>query len=109
MTTHTIDRPVERPAADLEALFPGRYLSVTSFKRDGTGVATPVWFVSEERLLIERYKISYRLVMLFYRARAPFPRSAQRRRRRRAGAHARLALSASGRSHYLVTASVTVC
>ena len=26
---------------------PGRYLSVTSFKRDGTGIATPVWFVSD--------------------------------------------------------------
>lgn len=26
---------------------PGRYLSVTSFKRDGTGVATPVWAVSD--------------------------------------------------------------
>jgi len=123
MTTHTIDRPVERPAADLEALFPGRYLSVTSFKRDGTGVATPVWFVSDgsrlfaltdlhsgkvrrirhnpralvascrpdgtlrrepvparvevltttsdlervQKLLIERYKLSYRVVMLVYR------------------------------------------
>lgn len=44
MTTHTIERPVDR-ATDLGALFPGRYLSVTSFKRDGTGVATPVWFV----------------------------------------------------------------
>ena len=47
MATQTIERPVQRPAADLEALFPGRYLSVTSFKRDGTGVATPVWFVSD--------------------------------------------------------------
>ena len=47
MSTHTIERPVERPAPDLEALFPGRYLSLTSFKRDGTGVATPVWFVSD--------------------------------------------------------------
>ena len=121
--TQTIERPVQRPAADLEALFPGRYLSVTSFKRDGTGVATPVWFVSDgrrllaltdlhsakvrrmrrnprvlvascradgklrsepvparaevltataelervQKLLIERYKISYRLVMLIYR------------------------------------------
>jgi hypothetical protein len=41
MATQTIEPLVERPAADLEALFPGRYLSVTSFKRDGTGVATP--------------------------------------------------------------------
>jgi PPOX class probable F420-dependent enzyme len=48
--TPTIEPAVER-TADLEALFPGRFLSVTSFKRDGTGVATPVWFVSDgERL-----------------------------------------------------------
>jgi uncharacterized protein len=123
MATQTIERPVQRPAADLKALFPGRYLSVTSFKRDGTGIATPVWFVSDgtrlfaftdlhsakvrrvrrnpdvlvapcrvdgklrskrvsarvevltgtpelervQKLLLERYKISYRLVMLMYR------------------------------------------
>ncbi|UGS37202.1 PPOX class F420-dependent oxidoreductase [Capillimicrobium parvum] len=123
MTTQTIKRPVKRRAADLEAVFPGRYLSVTSFKRDGTGVATPVWFVADgrrlfaltdlhspkvqrmrrnprvliaacrvngklrsepfparvevltttpdlervQKLLSERYKISYRLVMLMYR------------------------------------------
>ena len=51
MATQTIERSVQRPAADLEALFRGRYLSVTSFKRDGTGVATPVWFVSDGRRL----------------------------------------------------------
>ena len=51
MATQTIERPVQRPAADVEALFPGRYLSVTSFKRDGTGVATPVWFVSDGKRL----------------------------------------------------------
>jgi PPOX class probable F420-dependent enzyme len=123
MATQTIERPVQRSAEDLEALFPGRYLSVTSFKRDGTGIATPVWFVSDgrrlfaftdlhspkiwrirhnphvlvascrvngelrrepfrahaevltaevdlervQKLLLERYKISYRVVMLFYR------------------------------------------
>ena len=123
MATQTIERPVQRPAADLEALFPGRYLRVTSFKRDGTGVATPVWFVSDgsrlfaltdlhsakvrrmrrdprvlvascradgklrrepiparmevltattdlervQKLLLERYKLSYRIVMLIYR------------------------------------------
>ena len=123
MATQTIERPVERPIVDLDARFPGRYLSVTSFKRDGTGVATPVWFVSDgrrlfaltdlhsakvrrirrnphvlvascrpdgklrgepvparaevltgtpdldrvQKLLTERYKLSYRLVMLFYR------------------------------------------
>lgn len=31
----------------LETQFPGKYLSVASFKRDGTPVATPVWFVLE--------------------------------------------------------------
>ena len=123
MATQTIECPVERQPVDLDARFPGRYLSVASFKRDGTAVATPVWFVSDgsrlfaltdlhsakvrrmrrnprvlvascrvngklrrepvparaevltatpelervQRLLIERYKISYRLVMLFYR------------------------------------------
>jgi PPOX class probable F420-dependent enzyme len=123
MATQTIERSVERPAAALDAAFPGRYLSVTSFKRDGTGVATPVWFVSDgrrlfaltdlhsakvrrmrriprvlvascradgrlrskpvparvevltaapdlervRRLLLQRYKLSYRLVMLIYR------------------------------------------
>ena len=45
MATQTIERPVQRPLADLQARFPGRYLSLTSFKRDGTGVATPLWFV----------------------------------------------------------------
>ena len=108
---------------DPERVFHGRYLSVTSFKRDGTGVATPVWFVTDgtrlfaltdlhsakvrrirrdpsvliapcradgkvrgepvsaraevltatpdlervRQLLTERYKISYRVVMLMYR------------------------------------------
>ena len=34
-------------------VFPGKYLSITSFKRNGTGVATPVWFVQESgRLLV---------------------------------------------------------
>jgi uncharacterized protein len=123
MATQTIQRPLKRPAPDFEALFPGRYLSVTSFKRDGTGVATPVWFVSDgsrlfaltdlhsakvrrirrnprvlvascradgklhrepveasaeiltgdtnlervQKLLLARYKLFYRVVMLFYR------------------------------------------
>ena len=124
--TATPQQPIADPAgraASLEALFPGRYLSITSFKRDGTGVATPVWFVSDgsrlfaftdlhsanirrihrnpqvlvascrargklrrepvtaraevltapadlarvQKLLLARYKISYRVVMLFYR------------------------------------------
>lgn len=120
--TQPTERRTER-TTDLDALFPGRYLSITSFKRDGTGIATPVWFVSDggrlfaftdlhsakvrrirrnpnvlvascwangklrqepipahveiltaeadlervQKLLLERYKVSYRVVMLFYR------------------------------------------
>ena len=119
--TKTIERTAKRPAT--EALFPGRYLSITTFKRDRSGVATPVWFVSDgwrlfaltdlhsakirrirrnprvlvascrvggrlrrepvaahaevltatadlervQKLLLARYKITYRVVMLFYR------------------------------------------
>jgi PPOX class probable F420-dependent enzyme len=37
----------------IEARFGGKYLSLTSFKRDGTGVATPLWFVIDSgRLLV---------------------------------------------------------
>lgn len=52
MSVQTIERPalaVSRAGARI----PGKYLSLTSFKRDGTGVATPVWFVDDgERLLV---------------------------------------------------------
>ena len=35
-------------------VFRGRYLSITSYKRDGRGVSTPVWFVARDgRLLVE--------------------------------------------------------
>ena len=46
---------VDQPsgAEKLEERFPGKYLSLTSYKRDGTGVSTPVWFVIDEgRLLV---------------------------------------------------------
>jgi uncharacterized protein len=52
MATPTIAHPNRRAAADRGARFPGRYLSVTSFKRDGTGVATPVWFVADGARLL---------------------------------------------------------
>jgi PPOX class probable F420-dependent enzyme len=32
--------------------FRGRYLSITSYKRDGRGVATPVWFVQRDSTLL---------------------------------------------------------
>ena len=42
----------ERPEVGLTAIFKGKYVSLTSFKRDGTGVATPVWFVVDAGLLL---------------------------------------------------------
>ena len=33
-------------------VFSGKYLSITSFKRDHSGVATPVWFVQEDGQLL---------------------------------------------------------
>ena len=42
--------------------FPGKYLSITSYRRDGTGVATPVWFVeSEGRLFVETDSESFKV------------------------------------------------
>jgi PPOX class probable F420-dependent enzyme len=52
-TGHPAERFVGPAGSDLDALFPGKYLSLTSFKRDGSAVATPVWFVIEHgRLLV---------------------------------------------------------
>ncbi len=46
----------------IRAAFPGKYLSVTSFRRDGTPVATPVWFVQEDdHLLVETGAASYKV------------------------------------------------
>jgi uncharacterized protein len=42
------------PPAAAAPVFRGRYLSITSYKRDGQGVATPVWFVQRDgRLLVQ--------------------------------------------------------
>jgi len=44
------------------AAFGGKYLSVTSFRRDGSGVATPVWFVLDDgRLLVKTDADSYKV------------------------------------------------
>ena len=54
------DAPNHTPAAP--AAFPGKYLSLTSFRCDGTGVATPVWFVETAgRLLVETDAASYKV------------------------------------------------
>jgi uncharacterized protein len=58
MPAKTIATLAKPPAAaatsQLDRRFAGKYLSLTSFKRDGTAVATPVWFVIEnDRLLVK--------------------------------------------------------
>ena len=45
--TTSAPETTEPAAGSLEARFPGRYLNITSFKRDGTGIDTPVWFASD--------------------------------------------------------------
>jgi uncharacterized protein len=47
--TASAGRPDQPPAA---AAFRGRYLSITSYRRDGTAVATPVWFVQRDGTLL---------------------------------------------------------
>jgi uncharacterized protein len=42
--------------------FDGKYLSLISFKRDGTGVATPVWFARDNgHLLVETDADAYKV------------------------------------------------
>jgi len=42
--------------------FGGKYLSLTSFRRDGSGVATPVWFVADNgHLVVETDADSYKV------------------------------------------------
>jgi PPOX class probable F420-dependent enzyme len=42
--------------------FTGKYVSLTTFRRDGTPVSTPVWFVSENgSLLVETDGDSYKV------------------------------------------------
>jgi PPOX class probable F420-dependent enzyme len=44
------------------APLPGKYLSLTTYRRDGSGVATPVWFVAEKgRLLVMTDADSYKV------------------------------------------------
>ena len=44
---------LEPPARSDVASIPGKYLSITSYRRDGSEVSTPVWFVAEgDRLLV---------------------------------------------------------
>ncbi len=56
---------LEREGEHPKMAFPGKYLSVTSFRGDGTPVATPVWFVQERRrLLVETEATSYKVTRI---------------------------------------------
>ena len=59
--THAVHlRPEGREATTPR--IPGKYLSLTSFRRDGSGVATPVWFVQAEgRLRVVTEASSYKV------------------------------------------------
>jgi uncharacterized protein len=53
MDTDTSAAQSPHPGASPAPSFDGKYLSLTTFKRDGAAVATPVWFVAENgRLLV---------------------------------------------------------
>jgi len=53
MSSDTSAKRAARPQASPTLSFAGKYLSLTTFKRDGTAVATPVWFVADNgRLLV---------------------------------------------------------
>ncbi len=46
----------------LDSRFPGKYLSLTTYKRDGSAVATPVWFViNDGRLLVQTREQSFKV------------------------------------------------
>jgi uncharacterized protein len=50
-------QPCRRPAAEI----PGKYLSLTTYRRDGSPVSTPVWFVEEGgRLFVMTSAESYK-------------------------------------------------
>ena len=54
MTDEAAAAGQSRGRAAAAPMFRGKYLSVTSYKADGTAVATPVWFVQQDgRLLVE--------------------------------------------------------
>ncbi len=53
MDIATNDHRAQHPPGPAStARFRGKYLALTSFKRDGTGVTTPVWFVVDEGQLL---------------------------------------------------------
>ena len=58
----TVTRPETRPVRASAAIdIPGKYLSLTTYRRDGSPVSTPVWFVEEGgRLFVTTGADSYK-------------------------------------------------
>jgi uncharacterized protein len=57
-----VPTPTIREAETAADGFDGKYLSLTSFRPDGTGVATPVWFACDNgRLVAETDADSYKV------------------------------------------------
>jgi PPOX class probable F420-dependent enzyme len=50
--TSTTGSDAPDPADALHALRRGKYVSVTTYRRNGTGVPTPVWYALSERELV---------------------------------------------------------
>lgn len=62
MMGQAVRQPRPRGHAQPAPAVAGKYLSLTSFRRDGTGVATPVWFVEADgRLLVGTDADSYKV------------------------------------------------
>ena len=58
----TVTRPETRPVRPNAGIpIPGKYLSLTTYRRDGSPVSTPVWFVEEGgRLFVTTGADSYK-------------------------------------------------
>jgi len=57
----TVTQPETQPRPTTGTKIPGKYLSLTTYRRDGTPVSTPVWFVEEDgRLFVTTGAESYK-------------------------------------------------
>jgi PPOX class probable F420-dependent enzyme len=61
----TVPQHVTRPARRAAVGIAGKYLSLTTYRRDGTPVSTPVWFVEDDgRLVVITAADSYKVKRL---------------------------------------------
>jgi uncharacterized protein len=80
--------------------FTGKYLSLTTFRRDGTGVATPVWFVTEAgKIFISTAAGSYKVRRIRRNPSVTVAECTASGRLRSAGVPARAQLIPPGETH----------